>query len=59
MTETTHDGGAAAGAVPPSDEGRTAARLAAEYGPSVPGARPSAGGGCGRFRHAEERYGRG
>ncbi|MFK4144973.1 ABC transporter permease [Streptomyces sp. NPDC004065] len=41
MSETTHDGGVALGAAPSPDEGLTAAALAAKYGLSVSGARPS------------------
>ncbi|WP_432055395.1 ABC transporter permease [Streptomyces sp. bgisy022] len=41
MSETTHDGTVAAGASVPSDEGLTAAELAAKHGLSVSGARPS------------------
>ncbi|MEU6809894.1 ABC transporter permease [Streptomyces sp. NPDC046831] len=43
MSETTHDGGVAVGPVPAPDEGLTAAELAARYGLSVSGARPSLG----------------
>ncbi|MER6408019.1 ABC transporter permease, partial [Streptomyces viridosporus] len=41
MSETTHDGTIAANASVPPDEGLTAAQLAAKYGLSVSGARPS------------------
>ncbi|WP_081240966.1 ABC transporter permease [Streptomyces viridosporus] len=41
MSETTHDGTVAASASVPPDEGLTAAQLAAKYGLSVSGARPS------------------
>ncbi|KUM78057.1 ABC transporter permease [Streptomyces curacoi] len=41
MSETTHDGGVAVSAPPSPDEGLTAAELAAKYGLSVSGARPS------------------
>ncbi|MGW7255453.1 ABC transporter permease [Streptomyces sp. NPDC054834] len=41
MSETTHDGGIAVSAAPSPDEGLTAARLAATYGLTVSGARPS------------------
>ncbi|MEU3948020.1 ABC transporter permease [Streptomyces sp. NPDC029526] len=41
MSETTHDGTVAADASVPSDEGLTAAELAAKHGLSVSGARPS------------------
>ncbi|CAL9362089.1 ABC transporter permease [Streptomyces sp. enrichment culture] len=41
MSETTHDGTVAVDASVPSDEGLTAAELAAKYGLSVSGARPS------------------
>ncbi|MFF4489265.1 ABC transporter permease [Streptomyces sp. NPDC001544] len=41
MSETTHDGGIAVSAAPSPDEGLTAARLAAKYGLTVSGARPS------------------
>ncbi|MGW2640616.1 ABC transporter permease [Streptomyces sp. NPDC001348] len=41
MSETTHDGGIAVSAAPSPDEGLTAAQLAAEYGLTVSGARPS------------------
>jgi len=40
VSETTHDGGVALGAVPSPDEGLDAARLAAKYGLAVSGARP-------------------
>jgi teichoic acid transport system permease protein len=40
VSETTHDGGVALSAAPPSDERLTAAQLAAKYGLSVSGARP-------------------
>ncbi|MEU6576645.1 ABC transporter permease [Streptomyces sp. NPDC046805] len=43
MSETTHDGRVAVSAAPPSDEGLTAADLAAKYGLAVSGARPSLG----------------
>ncbi|BFO17428.1 hypothetical protein SHKM778_38160 [Streptomyces sp. KM77-8] len=43
MSETTHDGTVAVGAPVPPDEGLTAERLAAKYGLSVSGARPSSG----------------
>ncbi|MGV9573970.1 ABC transporter permease, partial [Streptomyces nigra] len=41
MSETTHDGPVAVSAPPSPDEGLTAAELAAKYGLSVSGARPS------------------
>ncbi|MGW0756620.1 ABC transporter permease [Streptomyces sp. NPDC002814] len=41
MSETTHDGGVAVSAAPSPDERLTAAQLAAKYGLSVSGARPS------------------
>ncbi|MFE5812002.1 ABC transporter permease [Streptomyces sp. NPDC056479] len=41
MSETTHDGSVAVSAPPSPDEGLTAAQLAAKYGLSVSGARPS------------------
>ncbi|MFE5887590.1 ABC transporter permease [Streptomyces sp. NPDC002285] len=41
MSETTHDGSVAVSAPPSPDEGLTAAELAAKYGLSVSGARPS------------------
>ncbi|WP_225827811.1 ABC transporter permease [Streptomyces naphthomycinicus] len=41
MSETTHDGTVAVTAAPSPDEGLTAAQLAAKYGLSVSGARPS------------------
>ncbi|GGW10180.1 ABC transporter permease [Streptomyces capoamus] len=41
MSETTHDGTVAVTAAPSPDEGLTAAELAAKYGLSVSGARPS------------------
>ncbi|MBC7270366.1 MAG: ABC transporter permease, partial [Streptomyces sp.] len=42
MSETTHDGGVAVTTTPPSpDESLTAAQLAAKYGLTVSGARPS------------------
>ncbi|MEU0965712.1 ABC transporter permease [Streptomyces sp. NPDC005917] len=41
MSETTHDVGIAVSAVPSPDEGLTAAQLAAKYGLTVSGARPS------------------
>ncbi|PWI14069.1 ABC transporter [Streptomyces sp. Act143] len=41
MSETTHDGGVAVTAPPSPDEGLDAAQLAAKYGLSVSGARPS------------------
>ncbi|MFF4394687.1 ABC transporter permease [Streptomyces sp. NPDC001480] len=41
MSETTHDGGIAVSAAPSPDEGLTAAGLAAKYGLTVSGARPS------------------
>ncbi|MFF4018823.1 ABC transporter permease [Streptomyces sp. NPDC001843] len=41
MSETTHDGGIAVSAAPSPDEGLTAAQLAATYGLTVSGARPS------------------
>ncbi|MFG2358963.1 ABC transporter permease [Streptomyces sp. NPDC048521] len=41
MSETTHDGTVAVTAAPSPDEGLTADRLAAKYGLSVSGARPS------------------
>ncbi|MER6528716.1 ABC transporter permease [Streptomyces sp. NPDC001508] len=41
MSETTHDGTAAVTAAPSSDEGLTAEQLAAKYGLTVSGARPS------------------
>ncbi|CAL9645959.1 hypothetical protein SUDANB176_06474 [Streptomyces sp. enrichment culture] len=41
MSETTHDGTVAVNAHVPPDEGLTAAQLAAKYGLSVSGARPS------------------
>ncbi|GAA3504860.1 ABC transporter permease [Streptomyces prasinosporus] len=41
MSETTHDGTVAVGAPAPPDEGLTASQLAAKYGLSVSGARPS------------------
>ncbi|MFF8035703.1 ABC transporter permease, partial [Streptomyces sp. NPDC014986] len=41
MSETTHDGTVAVSASAPPDEGLTAERLAAKYGLSVSGARPS------------------
>ncbi|MEU6552341.1 ABC transporter permease [Streptomyces sp. NPDC046915] len=41
MSETTHDGGIAVSAAPSPDEGLTAAGLAATYGLTVSGARPS------------------
>ncbi|MFD5496053.1 ABC transporter permease [Streptomyces sp. GDS52] len=41
MSETTHDGTVAASASVPPDEGLTAAELAARYGLTVSGARPS------------------
>ncbi|MFI5684116.1 ABC transporter permease [Streptomyces sp. NPDC051636] len=41
MSETTHDGGIAVSAAPSPDEGLTADRLAAKYGLTVSGARPS------------------
>ncbi|MEU5595804.1 ABC transporter permease [Streptomyces sp. NPDC020298] len=41
MSDTTHDGGIAVSAAPSPDEGLTAARLAATYGLTVSGARPS------------------
>ncbi|WP_328420893.1 ABC transporter permease [Streptomyces sp. NBC_00443] len=41
MSETTHDGSVAVSAPPSPDEGLTAAALAAKYGLSVSGARPS------------------
>ncbi|MER6072790.1 ABC transporter permease [Streptomyces sp. NPDC001817] len=41
MSHTTHDGGVAVSAIPSPDEGLTAAQLAAKYGLSVSGARPS------------------
>ncbi|MET8948406.1 ABC transporter permease [Streptomyces sp. NPDC004542] len=41
MSETTQDGGIAVTAAPSPDEGRTAAQLAATYGLTVSGARPS------------------
>ncbi|MFF5476229.1 ABC transporter permease [Streptomyces sp. NPDC012935] len=41
MSETTHDGSVAVSAPPSPDEGLTAADLAAKYGLSVSGARPS------------------
>ncbi|MEV7324819.1 ABC transporter permease [Streptomyces sp. NPDC093970] len=41
MSETTHDVGIAVSAVPSPDEGLTAAQLAARYGLTVSGARPS------------------
>ncbi|MEU9757767.1 ABC transporter permease, partial [Streptomyces althioticus] len=43
MSETTHDGTVAVGAPVSPDEGLTAAELAAKYGLSVSGARPSLG----------------
>ncbi|MBL1103208.1 ABC transporter permease [Streptomyces sp. 5-8] len=43
MSETTHDGTVAVTAAPSPDEGLTAAELAAKYGLSVSGARPSLG----------------
>ncbi|MFC5854327.1 ABC transporter permease, partial [Streptomyces chlorus] len=41
MSETTHDGTVAVSAPAPPDEGLTAAELAAKYGLTVSGARPS------------------
>ncbi|MFE3167601.1 ABC transporter permease [Streptomyces sp. NPDC059224] len=41
MSETTHDVGIAVSAVPSPDEGLTAGQLAARYGLTVSGARPS------------------
>ncbi|MDO0924774.1 ABC transporter permease [Streptomyces sp. TG1A-8] len=41
MSETAHDGGVAVSAAPSPDEGLTAAQLAAKYGLTVSGARPS------------------
>ncbi|MEU9050886.1 MULTISPECIES: ABC transporter permease [unclassified Streptomyces] len=41
MSETTHDGSVAVSAPPSPDEGLTAAELAAKYGLSVSGARPT------------------
>lgn len=41
MSETTHDGSVAVSAPPSPDEGLTATELAAKYGLSVSGARPS------------------
>ncbi|MEU6604193.1 ABC transporter permease [Streptomyces shenzhenensis] len=41
MSETTHDGGVAVTAAPSLDEGLTAEQLAAKYGLTVSGARPS------------------
>ncbi|WP_370738265.1 ABC transporter permease, partial [Streptomyces sp. AVP053U2] len=41
MSETTHDGPVAVGAPGPPDDGLTAAELAAKYGLTVSGARPS------------------
>ncbi|MFD3826380.1 ABC transporter permease, partial [Streptomyces sp. NPDC058625] len=41
MSETTHDGPVAVGAPVPPDDGLTAAELAAKYGLTVSGARPS------------------
>jgi teichoic acid transport system permease protein len=41
VSETTHDGTVAVSAPAPPDEGLTAAQLAAKYGLSVSGARPS------------------
>ncbi|MFE4051184.1 ABC transporter permease, partial [Streptomyces sp. YIM B13518] len=41
MSETTHDGTVAVTASVPPDEGLTADRLAAKYGLTVSGARPS------------------
>ncbi|MEU3103282.1 ABC transporter permease, partial [Streptomyces griseoflavus] len=41
MSETTHDGTVAVSAPVSPDEGLTAAALAAKYGLSVSGARPS------------------
>ncbi|MDF3302753.1 ABC transporter permease [Streptomyces tropicalis] len=43
MSETTPDGGVALGAAQPSDEGLTAAELAARHGLAVSGARPRLG----------------
>ncbi|MGV9254871.1 ABC transporter permease [Streptomyces sp. NPDC003697] len=43
MSETTQDGGVAVGRAAASDEGLTAAQLAARYGLSVSGARPPLG----------------
>ncbi|GAA3125737.1 ABC transporter permease [Streptomyces echinatus] len=43
MSETTHDGTVAVTAAPSPDAGLTAAELAAKYGLSVSGARPSLG----------------
>ncbi|MEV7020481.1 ABC transporter permease, partial [Streptomyces sp. NPDC093991] len=43
MSETTHDGTVAVSATVPPDEGLPAAELAAKYGLSVSGARPSLG----------------
>ncbi|MHA5051442.1 ABC transporter permease [Streptomyces sp. SD15] len=43
MSETTHDGGVAVSDRPSSDEGLSAAELAAKYGLAVSGARPGLG----------------